>query len=75
MNPCKKYVLHPGPVISRTDGQKHYISAAKLANLYGISERDCLVQMYRAPQLVSVPKNAVHLYPRGDGNYALPELV
>ncbi len=39
----KKYVLHPGIVISRSDGDKHFISAAKLCELYKVRWEDCIV--------------------------------
>jgi hypothetical protein len=39
--PPKKYALHPGFVKSRTDGDRHYISAKYLAFLYGVDMREC----------------------------------
>lgn len=31
-----RYVLHPGPIISKNDGDLHYINAPRLARLYGL---------------------------------------
>lgn len=67
------YVLHPGFVRSRSDGQEHYISAAQLASLYGVKARDCLI--YPADEIAQrlwrdLP-GALHLSPRGDGDYSL----
>lgn len=63
------YVLHPGYVTSRNDGDRHFIDASRLARLYGIPLRDCLrMSQVPARDLGKV----VHLYPRFDGNYTLP---
>ena len=37
------YVLCPGWVRSRTDGDAHFIGARQLAHLYGVSMAECLV--------------------------------
>lgn len=36
-----RYVLCPGMVISRNDGQQHYIGAMALARLYGVDPKEC----------------------------------
>lgn len=65
------YVLFPGEIISRNDGQRHHITAPTLARLYGVNYRECMVVYdqihYRAEA------HHVHLHPRYDGNYTLPE--
>ena len=38
-----KYILVPDWVISRTDGDKHFISSDKLARLYGVPLRECMI--------------------------------
>lgn len=75
----RRYVLHPGPVKSRNDGQVHYISAAQLADRYGVSLRECITYPQDGGtegaikrRLWRDPVDAVHLYPRHDGNYQLP---
>lgn len=40
--PGKKYLLMPGKVQSKTDGQIHEISAEDLRRLYGVAEAECL---------------------------------
>ena len=40
--PGKKYLLMPGKVQSKNDGQIHEISAEDLCRLYGVAERECL---------------------------------
>lgn len=36
-----KYVICPGTVISKTDGQRHYVGAMQLMRLYGVDQREC----------------------------------
>lgn len=38
-----KYVLHPGYIRSRSDGDIHYIGAGQLANLYGVPLSECII--------------------------------
>jgi len=39
----KKYVLHPGPLYSRTDDDEHFVGAADLARLYRVRMSECYV--------------------------------
>ena len=73
-----KYVLCPGHVRSRNDGDVHFISAGVLARLYGVSIRQCVVQ----PDIgrpehrgFTPPENTTYLRPRHDGDYRLPVIV
>ncbi len=75
----RRYVLHPGTVESRNDGQRHYVSAAQLADLYKVSLRDCIIyptgddtDSRFKRQAWRDPVGAVHLRPRYDGVYNLP---
>lgn len=75
----RRYVLHPGPVKSRNDGQVHFIGAAQLADLYNVSLRDCITyptgcgtESVIRRRIWRDPVDAVHLHPRYDGNYQLP---
>lgn len=73
-----KYSIHPDYVLSRRDGDVHFIDARELMNLYGVSPHECLVirdsdgrknyalLMARAEELCLLP-----LRPRFDGNYKL----
>lgn len=67
-----KYILHPGQIRSRTDGQIHYISAAKLARLYGLNLADCIV--HKEPKNYVFDVYDIHLHPRFDGDYTLPPI-
>ena len=42
--PC--YILFPGMVVSKADGDVHYIDAPTLARLYGLDIRECIVHQY-----------------------------
>jgi hypothetical protein len=69
-----RYVLCPGWIISKNDGDWHYISATKLAKCYGVNLRDCLIQR---PRRILHPRfypRMVFLEPRFDGDYRLPPL-
>ena len=70
-----KYILHDGFVRSRSDGQLHYIGPMRLAFLYGVNLRDCVVYPSGRHEFYGwrEPEDAVHLYPRNDGNYTLPK--
>ncbi len=37
----KKYLVVPGPVFSKHDGDLHHISAKQLMKLYGVDPKDC----------------------------------
>ena len=67
----KKYVLHPGAVISNTDGQVHYISAPRLANLYGVDIKECAVADARYDTFTG--NGLTRLFPRYNGDYTLPD--
>lgn len=73
-----KYIVCPGEVTSRTDGQRHYIGAMRLMKLYGVNPQEC--EIYEpAPwwprsyykQANWQYKGAILLEPRFDGNYTI----
>lgn len=80
MNSLKpRYVIFPGYVQSKSDGQHHYLSALRLAFLYGVRLKDCEIYQpqnwwserhYREAYERNI--DAIHLVPRRDGNYTLP---
>ena len=75
-----KYVICPGFVTSKTDGQRHYVGPYELMRLYGVDPKDC--DIYEPtpwwPGSVSVwrpdeeHKGLIRLHPRYDGDYKLP---
>lgn len=79
-----KYALHPGPVTSKNDGDRHFIDAHTLARLYRVRPAECVVVPWEAPapgrererELLLERINRmdlVHLYPDYHGRYTLPE--
>lgn len=77
-----RYLLCPGFVTSRTDGDWHYVDARQLSVLYGVPMADCVALPYLSP-LNHGPHVAllgrvrrgelIALHPRADGDYRLPE--
>lgn len=39
----KKYILVPGWITSQTDGDRHFIGASRLAELYGVPMGECVI--------------------------------
>lgn len=62
---AKKYALHSGHVMSKTDGDWHFVPAYKLAALYGVPMSECIITPHPRPDLIN-------LYPKSNGNYTLP---
>lgn len=74
-----RLVVCPGPVVSRTDGEFHWIGAKQLASLYRLppwaySVFDMDNPKSRAGRSLTDPKE-VFLHPRQDGNYDVHEAV
>ena len=66
-----KYVLYSGYVISVNDGEKHFVPAHKLIKLYGLNEKDCILD--KNPNYLSGPMlqgiDYIVLGPRVRGDY------
>jgi hypothetical protein len=80
MKSSRKYVLCPGFVTSKNDGDRHYINAYELARLYNVSVDDCEIydpapwwppSFYRYAR--EDFKDLLWLKPRYSGNYSLPD--
>lgn len=77
-----KYALHPGPVTSKNDRDRHFIDAHQLAFLYRVRPSECVVvpwnvepgrERQRQLLLERIERmNLIHLRPRYDGRYTLP---
>lgn len=68
-----RYILHPGQMESKSDGQIHFIGAAALAQLYGVNLMECLVVNNNTMHTYREQPGDVHLFPRYSGDYRLPE--
>lgn len=75
-----KYVVYPGMVRSKNDGQWHYISASKLIMLFGVNPLECEIfdpkgwwpRSYHE-QAAERHKELTVLQAQYDGNYTLPK--
>jgi len=69
-NPPPRYVLHPDYVTSAWDLDQHWISGPELARLYGVYLKDCVYSgiLYQ-PRVTDI-----HLHPKTNGDYTLPEI-
>ena len=64
--------LHPGYVISKTDGDRHYITARELARLYCVPYNLCTVIRSPSSHLGYTPiESDIHLYPDVNGDYPI----
>lgn len=79
---CKlRYVLCPGPVTSRSDGQRHWVGADALRRWYGVPARECVTfpqgdgaEADIRRRIWCAPPGAIYLRPRYDGDYRLSAL-
>lgn len=69
----KKYLVHGGYIKSPTDGQRHYLRAGKVADLYGVDPRLCHFWNLEEEARGTDTRGLIILRPRDDGNYTLPE--
>ena len=67
-----RYLLCPGYVTSKHDGQDHFINAQQLARLYGVSLKECRILDPRYRERSEFYLGLTYLRPRFDGNYTLP---
>jgi hypothetical protein len=65
-----RYVLHPGYIRSKRDGDERFIGGPRLARLYSVDIRDCV---YGDVRTYAPREGDIHLCPRFDGDYRLPE--
>lgn len=61
----KKYLVCPGYVTSRHDGDRHYIGAESLMHLYGVKQEECVVW----DGFSRWPEDLIPLRPRFRGDY------
>lgn len=73
MNKEKKYLVIGGKIISKSDGDEHYIGALRLCELYKVNPNECQLIEENNPRsrTVDQTKYEIVLKPRYDGNYTL----
>jgi hypothetical protein len=65
-----RYVLHPGFVVSKTDGDQHYIGIGKLLELYMVPRTAIWVNAKEPGYHLDEPGD-IHCRPLYDGDYPL----
>lgn len=74
----KRYVVIPGFISSKNDGDRHYVGARQLMNLYGVEPSECLIFSYNRKGISLEwlrSRGLVELSPRYDGDYSLQEAI
>lgn len=69
----KKYIICPGFVVSKNDGDCHFIDASTLMNLYKVNPMECIVNRDHDSIRGIDTTKLIWLSPRYDGNYQLVE--
>lgn len=64
-----KYAVHPGPVISKSDGQQHFISGQQLIKLYGLPPEQTKVINNEDDARGLLWDDLEHYYPSSSGHY------
>ncbi|HXO86916.1 MAG TPA: hypothetical protein VN803_15445 [Gemmatimonadales bacterium] len=62
------FVVHPGRVISRNDGDKHYVGVAQLVELYGLRRGEYIVDHGDGVRGADTTK-LNHLFPMSGPDY------
>lgn len=66
----KKYAVYPGYIRSKYDGDKHFITARKLIQLYGADPKECVVvDDFRRDVKRLGAEKLIGLRPLYDSNY------
>lgn len=68
----KKYAVYSGHVISRSDGERHYIPAHRVAELYNVNPKECMFLRQVDGRPRGMVQGLISLRPRNDGDYDLP---
>lgn len=71
-----RYVIKPGHVTSRTDGQRHFVGFNDLLRLYRLRREECICWPSEHEDPVgsfTIPQGCIVIEPRYDGNYSLIE--
>lgn len=65
-----RYILHPGPIRSPNDGERHDITFTQLARCYGLRLGECIDANFSDGYAPTFLNKLIHLWPRDKGDYA-----
>jgi hypothetical protein len=66
----KRFAVFPDYVISKTDGEDHYISSIQLIHLYNVDPTECVIVDRRSAQHQHTCLDGlIQLHPNYDGDY------
>lgn len=65
----KHFLICPGEITSKYDGQIHYIGMRQLMNMYGVHPNECVNDGPYNRQ-----EGLLYLEPNYDGDYSLPDV-
>lgn len=66
------FALKPGKVISKYDGDEHYINVQQLVSSYNVPLKNCAVVENKMTEEVARKRGLIILEPDPTGEYALP---
>lgn len=70
VKPGPRFVVVPGEVISKSDGDRHFISARQLIDLYRVNPAECIVLDRPHADAQRLMESFIVLRPRYDGDYS-----
>ena len=71
----KKYAVFSGHVISKNDGERHFIDNLQLCRLYGVNPKECVMvnSKFRTSYCdQTYIDSLIPLTPQYDGDYSIP---
>jgi len=68
-----RFAIHPGTVTSKNDGDRHYVTAHRLASLYQLKTGEWIVWHEKVSEKFYNWNDYIHLYPSYEGNYGRPD--
>lgn len=68
----KHFLVCPNYVVSKNDGQTHWINEHQLMRLYGVERRECVIAC--CPTHHREEEGLLHLEPSYEGDYSLPDV-
>ena len=68
----KKYICYGDYIFSKSDSDRHYISAKRVAELYKVNPQECFfVEIHKDKPGLDRRNNLIRLFPKYNGDYTL----